>query len=394
MENSFFDEIINRSETGSIKHDFYQIHGKPAGVIPLWVADMDFRSPPEVIDALKHHADGGVFGYTYAQPEYFDAQRHWFSSRFGWKPVAKWNQPIPGVMFGVAATIRALTQEGDAVLIQQPVYHPFQEIIVSNRRELVVNELLRDADGRYSVNWDDFEQKIIQRKVKIFLLCSPHNPVARVWTEAELRRMGETCLRHGVQIISDEIHADFPLFGARQILFPTLGEELAENCILCTSPSKTFNLMGLQTANLWVSNAELREKIVAECQRFFWFGISASALVASTAAYRFGEEWLDELRRYLEGNVRYVTDRLDAMRSEIRVTPHEGTYLMWLDCRAWGKTDAELDSFFTHEAGLWLNQGSTFGVGGSGFMRLNIASSRKILTRAMNQLEAALQKRR
>jgi len=386
---SLFDEEINREHCGAVKYDFRKNFGKPADVIPLWVADLDFRAPSCVSDALKELADFGVFGYTQAQESYFEALTGWFQSRFGWDARAEWQYTIPGVMFGVAAAIRALTHEGDAILIQEPVYFPFREIVLNNQRKLVVNELKPDENGRYAIDFEAFERQLVTENVKIFLLCSPHNPVARVWTTDELRLLGTLCLRHGVKLISDEIHADFALFGNRQTLFPTLGPEFEENCILCTSPSKTFNLMGLQTANLWIPNPTWRKAVIRECLRFEWFGISSTAYAASTAAYRSGGEWLAELKSYLEGNVRFVTERLAGMNAKIRVTPHEGTYLVWLDCREMGLTDDELDAFFTHKARLWLHRGVTFGRGGSGFMRMNVGTPRSVLERAMEQIEAA-----
>ncbi|MBE6426898.1 MAG: pyridoxal phosphate-dependent aminotransferase, partial [Planctomycetaceae bacterium] len=383
-----FDREIDRYGTGSIKYGFHETYGKPQDVIPLWVADMDFQSPPEVHEALTRYAKDGVFGYTYALPEYHEAVGGWMERRFGWCPDPEWDQTIPGVMFGVAAAIRALTKEGETVLIQQPVYPPFQEIIASNRRKLAVNELVL-KDGRYEIDFEAFERQIIRENVRVFLLCSPHNPVARIWTEAELRRMGELCLKYGVRIISDEIHADFALFGNRQILFPTLGEELARNCVLCTSPSKTFNLMGLQTANMWIPDPEIRAAVVKECQRSFWFGINAMALTASAAAYRHGEEWLDALCVYLEENVRLVTRRLAEMNSGIQPVTHDGTYLMWLDCRSLGMSSGKLDAFFTEKAKLWLYPGVLFGAGGPGFFRMNIGAPHSVLARAMDQLEDA-----
>lgn len=385
-----FDEEWNRYGTGSIKYGFQKLRGKPDDVIPLWVADMDFQSPPEVLNALQKYVSYGIFGYTFAQPQYENALVNWFSTRFGWNGDARWLLQIPGVMFGVGAAIQALSDEGEAVLIQQPVYQPFPEAIVSNRRRLVVNTLEIGADGRYYVDFDAFEKIIVQEKVKIFLLCSPHNPVSRIWTPSELRRMGEICLKHGVKIISDEIHADFALFGNRHTIFPSLAPEFAQNCVLCTAPSKTFNLMGLQTANLWIPNPDLRKKVRAVCEALHWFGISAPALAATTAAYEHCGGWFDEVCRYLEENIRFVTQTLSEMRSGIRVTPADGTYLLWLDCRPWGKSAEEVDEFFVQKAKLWLIRGDEFGSSGSGFMRLNVASPRPLLLRAFLQLRAAL----
>lgn len=391
--NSLFDEELDREHCGSVKYDFRKQFGKPADVIPLWVADMDFRSPSCVLEALKKHTDFGIFGYTQAQESYFDALTNWFRSRFGWNAQGKWTYTIPGVMFGVAAVIRALSQEGDAVLIQEPVYPPFREIVLNNRRKLVVNELKTDETGRYMIDFDAFERQLVTENVKIFLLCSPHNPVARIWSPDELRLMGTICLRHGVKIIADEIHADFSLFGNRHTLFPTLGPEFEENCVLCTAPSKTFNLMGLQSANVWVPNPTWRKEIIRECLRFAWHGVSSTAYAATAAAYQSGGEWFDGLKSYLEGNIRLVTERLEQMRAPIRVTPHEGTYLMWLNCCEMGLNDDDLDAFFSNEALLWFHRGTAFGLGGNGFMRMNIALPRPVLERAMNLLETALAKK-
>lgn len=384
-----FDIELNRWGTGSIKFGFHEKFNKPKDVIPLWVADMDFASPPEVIVALQKMVWHGIFGYSYATEDYYESIRNWFKKRYGWVPKPEWDQQIPGVMFGVAAAIRAVTKEGEAVLIQQPVYPPFEEVIHANRRKLIVNELLLE-NGKYVIDFDAFEQQIIRENVKVFLLCSPHNPVARVWTENELRKMGEIALKHGVKVIADEIHADFTLFGNRHFLFPSLGEEFSKNTVLCTSPSKTFNLMGLQTANIWAEDPSWRKAIQEQCLQFHWHGINAAALEASAAAYRFGKEWFDALSAYLEENVRFVNRRLKEMNSGIWTAPHEGTYLMWLDCRKWGLTERNLDLFWTEKARLWLNPGIIFGKGGAGFMRMNIASPRSILMRAMDQLEMAM----
>lgn len=384
-----FDSELNRWETGSVKYGFHEMLGKPKDAIPLWVADMDFASPPAVREALRKRAEYGVFGYSYATDAYYEPLLAWYRKRYGWAPERDWDQQIPGVMFGIAVAIRAVTAEGDAVLIQQPVYPPFEEAIRANGRKVVVNELVLE-NGRYLVDFDMLERQIIRENVKLFLLCSPHNPVARVWTEGELRRLGEIAFQHGVKVISDEIHADFALFGNRHLLFPSLGEEFRKNSALCTSPSKSFNLMGLQTANIWTADPDWRRAIQAECLRFHWFGINVAALEASAAAYRFGADWFEDLSRYLEENIRFVTRRLEEMESEVRPATQEGTYLMWLDCRKLGLSDRDLDRFFSEKARLWLNPGITFGRGGSGFMRLNVASPRAVLQRAMDQLEQAL----
>lgn len=293
-------------------------------------------------------------------------------------------------MYAVANAIRAFTKEGDSVLVQPPVYYPFMNIVKANNRNLVLNEL-RLHEGRYAIDYEDFEKKIRQNDVKLFLLCSPHNPVGRVWTAEELSRIGEICLQHGVYVVSDEIHSDFVYAPYRHTVFASLSSELADITITCTSPTKTFNLAGLQAANTFIVNEQLRAAFQKECQKNGFGLLNAAGLAAAKAAYTHGQSWRDDLLQYLQGNIALLQSALPATNGAIKLIPPEGTYLMWLDCRGLGLDDDALNDFFLNKAKLWLNKGTTFGKGGSGFMRMNIACPKKTLEQALNRLLQAVE---
>lgn len=385
-----FDTLIERRGTDSLKYDFAAIRGKPEGILPLWVADMDFRSPPQAIEALEERCRHGIFGYSDALGEgYFNALSKWYSERFGWRLSPEWLIKTPGVVYAICAAIRALTKEGEAVLIQQPVYYHFSESVVENGRRLVVNELVY-SDGKYSIDLEDFEEKIKREKVKLFILCSPHNPVGRVWRLDELAAMGEICLRHGVKVVSDEIHADFVYPGNRHKVFADLSPELEDITITCTAPTKTFNLAGLQISNIFISNPELGRRFKQEVIKTGYSQPNIMGLVACRAVYEHGASWLAELMEYLGGNLNFVRRFLAKELPQIRLVEPEGTYLLWLDFKALGLTDRELDELLVHKAGLWLDAGTVFGAGGTGFQRINTACPRSILERAMRQLRDAV----
>jgi len=386
-----FDEIINRYNTNSIKYDFAQERGKPEGLIPLWVADMDFKTPPCVIDALVKSAQHGIFGYTEAKKEgaYFNAMRKWFSQRLNFEIKPEWVIKVPGVVYAIFAAIRAYTEAQDAVLIQTPVYYPFRESVEVNGRRLVTNPLLY-KDGKYKIDFDDFENKIVENKVKLFILCTPHNPVGRVWKKVELEQMGNICLKHNVLVISDEIHCDFVFPGNKHTVFGAISEEFLNNSIICTSPSKTFNLAGLQTANIFIANSKLRQKFRKEISITGYSQLNTMGLVSCQAAYESGGEWLDEMLLYLEKNYRYAKDFLTVNLPKIKVIDLEGTYLLWLDMNAYGLTDTELDRLIVEKAGLWVSNGKIFGDEGKGFIRINIACPLSVLEKAFNKLAAAL----
>jgi len=383
-----FDIIQNRKGTNSVKHDLHEKCGKPAGLIPLWIADMDFKAPIEVGTALIQCAKHGIFGYSEAGDGYWEAVRNWFWDGFGYRPEREWLVMAPGVVFAVTMAIRAFTDEGDSVMIQRPVYHPFAEVINDNNRRVINNPLVYE-NGKYRVDFDDFEQKIVQNKVELFILCSPHNPVGRVWTVDELEKMGDICLKHGCIVVSDEIHCDFVYVPHRHHVFSMVKPEFADNSVICTAPSKTFNTPGLQVSNTFIQNPELRRRLIKECDASGYSQMNTMGLAACEAAYRHGREWLGQLLAYLSGNMDLVYEFGD--RAGIRPVPLEGTYLAWLDFSPLKLSPGELDDFIIKKAGLWLSPGVTYGgEEGAVFQRINIASPRSVLARALRRLESAV----
>jgi cystathionine beta-lyase len=384
-----FDEIIDRYDTNSLKYDFAVQRGKPEGLIPLWVADMDFRTAPCVTEALVKSAQHSVFGYSEAKKTgaYFDSIHKWFSQRFDFNVNAEWLIKTPGVVYALCAAIRAFSEEKESVLIQTPVYYPFRETVEVNGRRLITNPLLY-ADGKYSIDFDDFERKIIENDVKLFILCSPHNPVGRVWTKDELTRMGEICRKRGVIVVSDEIHCDFVYGENKHTVFGTISGNFLNGSIICTSPSKTFNLAGLQAANIFIADGKLRRKFVKEIAKTGYSQLNTMGLVSCQAAYDGGGEWLEELLVILQRNYNYAKDFLAANLPKIRLAELEGTYLIWLDMNAYGFSETELDRIMVEKAGLWVSNGNIFGDEGKGFIRINIACPLSTLEKAFNNLAA------
>lgn len=383
-----FDEIIDRRNTSCLKHDFAVERGYPADILPFWVADMDFRAPAPVIDALKARAEHGIFGYTQIKDDYFAVLRNWFRTRHAWDIERSELIITPGVVFAIATAIRAFTEPGDAVLIQQPVYYPFANMIRQNERTLVDNPL-RLIEGRYQIDFEDFEQKIVEHGVKLFILCSPHNPVGRVWTRAELEQIAAVCLRHNVIVVADEIHEEFVRPGFRHIPFASLSEEAAAVTITCTSPSKTFNLAGLQISNIFIRNKELRRRFKDELSRTGCDEPNTLGLTGAKAAYEYGAEWLTGLLAYLEENTVRAKSFLTQHLPKVRLIEPEGTYLLWLDFSACGLSDKELNEKIIREANLWLDDGPIFGTGGSGFQRINIACPWSTLENGLEHLAKA-----
>lgn len=390
---SIFDEVTDRRNTNSLKYDFAAERGKPEGVLPLWVADMDFPAPQPVLDALHAAVSHGIFGYTEVKSDYFQVIARWFQKAFNWNPSEEWLVKTPGVVFAISAAVRGLTEEGDTVLIQPPVYYPFAGVIRGNDRIVVENKLVC-LNGHYEMDFEDMERKIKERAVKLFILCSPHNPVGRVWTKGELEKVADICGRHGVIVVSDEIHCDFTYPGHRHTVFASLSGEAAARSILCTSPSKTFNLAGLQAANIFIPNAAVRERFRdAVFRKAGYDELNTLGLTACKAAYQEGGLWLSELREYLRGSLDYVRGFLEERLPEIRLIEPEGTYLLWLDCSGLGLTDEELEDFIVNCAGLWLDAGSMFDKTCGQFERVNITCPRSVLRQAMEQLEGAVAER-
>lgn len=384
-----FDEIIDRKNTDSLKYDFAARRGMPEDILPLWVADMDFKAPPCVIDALVAKARHGIFGYSESGRAYFEILKRWFLDNHGWEPKEDWLVKTPGVVYAICAAIRSLSEKGDAVLIQQPVYYPFAESVLANGRTLAVNELVYSGGG-YRVDFADFENKIVQNNVRLFILCSPHNPVGRVWTESELTRMGDICLKHGVTVISDEIHADFVYPGRKHTVFAGIKPEFSQIAVTCTSPTKTFNLAGLQISNIFIPDRKIRSAFKKELDKSGYSQVNIMGLVACAAAYGGGRQWLRELNGYLCGNLDFIRRFLREKIPQVGLVEPEGTYLVWLDFKKLGLSGAQLEELIVKSAGLWLDRGTMFGRGGEGFQRVNIACPRSVLEKAFSRLENAV----
>ena len=388
-----FDTVPNRRGTNCFKYDFAREMGMPEDVLPLWVADMDFPTAPAVLERLHALAEHGIFGYTGVKDAYFSAVHNWYAQRFGWETQRSWLVTTPGVVFAIAIAIRAFTQKGDAILIQQPVYYPFANKVTENDRQLVVNPLVL-KNGRYEMDFADMERKIVDYHVKMLLLCSPHNPVGRVWTKEELLRVGEICQKHGVLVVSDEIHADFTYAGHTHRVFASVKSEFADFTITCTAPSKTFNLAGLQNSNIFIPNRQLRHAYKKELSACGCGGTNCMGMAACQAAYEAGVDWLEQLKQYLAGNLAYIRQFLREKLPDIALIEPEGTYLVWLDLRKLGLTEQQQRQLIVQDAKLWLDTGTLFGQGGEGFERINIACPRATIEQAMQRLEHAMHKTR
>lgn len=381
-----FDTVINRYNTNSLKYDCAEKWERPADILPMWVADMDFRTAPEILDAMHESINHGIFGYSVPKDEYYEVVAKWFRDRLGWKDArGEWIVKTPGVVFAIATAIRAFTQKGEAVLIQQPVYYPFRMVIEDNERICVNNPLVL-KDGRYEMDFADMERKIIDNNVKMFILCSPHNPVGRVWTKEELHELIAVCKRHNVLIISDEIHCDFVYPGFEHTMLPVLAEDYLDHIIVCTAPSKSFNLAGLQLSHIFIPDEKLRDLFGKELMRIPYDESGTLALVAGRVAYEKGAQWMDELKEYLLGNLDYLRGFLQNRLPKVCLIEPEGTYLVWLDFSAYDMTPEELEQKMHFEAKVWTDEGVMFGEEGAMFERVNIACPRETLKKGLEQM--------
>jgi len=374
-----------------MKFDGAASRGKPEDILPLWVADMDFPAPDCVLNALKERVSHGIFGYSEPDAAYFKALSGWFSNRFGYDFMPEWVTLASGVVHASAAAMTAYTQPGDGILIQEPVYHPFRRLILTNDRRLVVNELHLDGNT-YIIDFVDFERKIAENKVKLFILCSPHNPVSRCWRGDELQELVRICVKYDVLIISDEIHCDFIFPGHTHYVLPTVAPDHQDRMILFTAPSKTFNLAGLQLANVFISDSTLRQVFRRELSKGGYSQGNSLGIVACQAAYEGGAQWLDALNRYLWNNMIFVDQFLKANLPAVRLIPPQATYLAWLDCRDLRLSPDELDHNLVNKAGLWLSRGDSFGESGSGFTRINVACPHTALETCMERLVTTFKK--
>ena len=387
--NLDFDRIIDRKNTRCLKYDFAVKRGMPEDVLPLWVADMDFETSSYIEDALTERVKEGIFGYSDVQTPYFEIIRDWMIRHHDWEPQEKWLIKTPGVVFALAMAVKAYTDPGDKVLLQQPVYYPFSEVITDNGREVVSNDLVLAEEGTYKIDFADFEQKIIANGIKLFLLCSPHNPVGRVWTREELETIGDICVKHGVTVVSDEIHNDFIWEGTHTV-FAGIKKEFADISVTCTSPSKTFNLASMLISNIFIPDQILRRKFRKEMDRAGISQLSVLGLVATEAAYAHGDEWYAAMKNYVRDNIAFARAYVEENLPGVRMIDTQGTYLIWLDFRQTGLTVEQLDHKIIYEAGLWLDSGKIFGKTGEGFERINVACPRAVLQEALDRIRGIL----
>ena len=341
-KNVNFDQPVERRGTHSLKYDFAEERGRKKEILPLWVADMDFKTSSFVQEALIRQAEHGIYGYTESDQEYYDAVSSWMERRHGWKIDKEWITKTPGIVFALAMAVKAYTEPGDYILIQDPVYYPFREVIESNDRKVAANILIRKEDGSYAIDFEDFERQIVEKGVKLFLFCSPHNPVSRVWTREEVERLGDICLKHQVIIVSDEIHADFVFEGKHQVTAAGYSQ------------------------------------------------VGAPGIFALIAAYTQGEEWYQAMKQYVKSNIDFLHTWMAEHLPQIKVTKTEGTYLVWMDFRALGLSDKELKELIEDKAEVWLDGGAIFGEPGSGFERINVACQRATLVEALDRIEKAV----
>lgn len=389
MVNSDFNRIIDRKGTWSLKHDFSVERGKPADVLPLWVADMDFAGPDCIREDLTKLASSGIFGYSDVKADYYEAVRKWFSDRFGWETKNEWIVKTPGVVFAITMAIRAFTDPGDYVLIQSPVYYPFYDVICHNNRKVADNQLIYE-NGRYRMNLEELEDIIIKNKVKLMLLCSPHNPVGRVWTEDELQDLGAILKRHNAILLSDEIHCDIVYKPNVHHVFPVTVPDMAEQTIVCTAPSKTFNIAGLQVSNIFIENETLRRRFKHELYSTGYSQLNLPGLIACKSAYTGGAEWLSACLAYLEANLSYIREFVKKEMPGVRMVEPEGTYFAWLDFNKLGLRGENLENIILNQAKLWLDGGNMFGKAGDGFQRIVYACPREMLVTAMNRMKEAV----
>lgn len=383
-----FDRVVDRRNTNSLKYDFAVERGYPGDVLPLWVADMDFPAPAPVLEALQKAVSHGIFGYSEVKGDYYEAVSAWFFKHFDYTYQEEWLIKTPGVVYALATAVRSLTEPGDSILITPPVYYPVYSVIEDNNRRLVKSELVYQ-DGRYEIDFDDMELKICQNNVKLFILCSPHNPVGRVWTVEELQRIGKICAENQVIVVSDEIHCDFA-FSHPHTIFLQACPELEDSAIVCTAPSKSFNLAGLQVSNIWIPSQELRRRFINEMDRTGYSQLNTLGLVGAQAAYEQGEEWLTECKEYIRENLNFLRSFLEEKLPEIRLVEPEGTYFAWLDCSGLGLDREALNELVIQKARLWLDAGHIFGKKSEQFQRVVLACQRNTLKQALEQLERAV----
>lgn len=383
--NYDFDTVTDRKNTNAIKYDLAKKRGKPEDAVSLWVADMDFPTAPCIQKVVAEKAAHGIWGYSRPDNRYYDALKKWYKERHNFEVQNEWVVNTPGVCFALSTAVKAFTNEGESVLIQKPVYYPFFNIINSLQRK-VVNSSLILKNNHYEIDFDDFERKIVQENVKMFILCSPHNPGGRVWTKQELQKISEICLAHNVLVVSDEIHSDITFGSNVHTVYGSLSEQALKNSIICTAPSKSFNLAGLQFSNIFIADEKLKKAFSEELDKTGYDEPSVFGIVAATAAYSEGADWFDSVKSYIWENILFAKKYIEENAPQIKVLVPEGTYLLWLDFSKTGLSDSEINDRVLNKAKVWLDSGSMFGKEGEKFQRINCATPRIILEDALKRI--------
>jgi len=383
-----FDEPVAREGSNCIKFDLREDTFGVKNVIPMWVADMDFNTPDFIVNALKERVNHPIYGYTFKPAEYYKSIIDWQLSRHAWKIEKEWITFCPGIVPAVNICTLAFTNPGDKIIVQPPVYFPFFSAVEAHGRKPVYNNLI-ESDGRLTMDFNSL-LAAIDAQTKMIIISNPHNPVGRVWTPEELNTLADICLKNNILIVSDAIHCDLILPGFRHTPLAKLSEQIAENVITCIAPSKTFNLAGLSTSSVIISNPVLRKAFGRIVDNMHIGGGNIFGITASIAAYTYGHEWLKALLEYVDQNVDFVEDYCSKMIPEIIPVQPEATYMIWLDCSLLGMNGKELQNFFVRSAGVGMNEGSTFGPGGEGFMRMNLAATHATVKKAMEQIEKAV----
>jgi len=383
-----FDEHVAREGTDCIKYDRRLETFGSKDIIPMWVADMDFKCPDFVLDSMHKRLEHEIFGYSYRPPEYYQSIINWIKSRHNWKIEREWISFCPGIVPALNFCTLAFTQPGDSIIVQPPVYFPFFSAAESHGRNLIYNRL-SENEGKWSIDFDSLVSAI-NEKTKMIIISNPHNPVGRVWSAEELNHLAEICIEKNIIIISDEIHCDLTLPGFIHTPMASLSEKIASKTVTLVAPSKTFNLAGLSTSSVIIPDPDLRKSFNRVVDNLHIGSGNIFGTVASIAAYTHGEKWLGELMHYIDDNVEYVSEYCRDMIPEIIPVKPEATYMIWLDCRKFHMQGKELQNFFIHKAGVGMNEGSAFGPGGEGFMRMNVGTTHNTVIKAMEQIEKAV----
>ena len=384
-----FDTIVDRSNNFAAKWSEMDKKYGTNDLLPMWIADMDFKAAPCIVEAIRNRLDQEIYGYTTRPDSYNESIVNWLSKRFGWNIKKEWLIFSPGVMPSISLIIQELTDKNDKIMIQEPVYSPFNSIVKANDRELVISPLIKKENGNYVMNYAEIEANI--KDVKLFILCNPHNPVGRVWTKEELIKLGDICIRNNVKVISDEIHCDIILKGHKHTPFGSISEEFAQNSITCMAPTKTFNIAGLQMSQVILPNEDDYNKLDIAFTRIDIKRNNAFSLVATEAAYNHGEDWLDEFLEYLEGNIDYAVKYIQDNIPTLKVNKPEATYLLWVDFSKLGKSDDEIAKALVEKGKIALNNGPSFGIGGSQFQRINLACPRSMVEEGLSRIKTAVE---